>query len=58
MTADEYRTTLAELGLNPYSAGPVLGISRRQSRRYAYGDSAVPPRVELHLLALLSLSKD
>jgi hypothetical protein len=39
----EFRDALAALGLTAYSAGPVLGVSRRQVYRYAAGASIPAP---------------
>ncbi len=53
MTASDFRAALAELGLTAYSAGPVLGISKRQSYRYSAGRAPVPEPVTLLLRCLL-----
>lgn len=37
MTAAEYREALEFLGLSIVGAGPVLGVTGRQSQRYAAG---------------------
>lgn len=42
MTAKQFNDALRRLELTPYSAGPVLGISRRQAHRYAAGDTDIP----------------
>lgn len=52
MTETQYRNALKRLGLTPYSAGPILGISRRQAQRYAAGDPIPGPIVKLLRLAL------
>jgi hypothetical protein len=44
MTTAQYRTAIKKLGLKIFTAGPVLGISGRQSQRYAAGD-AIPETV-------------
>lgn len=51
MIAPEYRVALARLQITPYEAGPVLGISRRQSLRYA-AEGGVPDTIAklLHML--------
>jgi len=54
MTTAEFRAALADLGLTAYSAGPVLGVSKRQTYRYAAGASIPEPvarllRAYLHL---------
>jgi len=41
MTADEYRAILAKLDYTPNGAGPLIGVTRRQSLRYAAGESPV-----------------
>jgi hypothetical protein len=35
MTAAQYRTALAQLGLAPTAAARLLGVDERTSRRYA-----------------------
>ena len=41
MNAEEYQAALIVLGLTPYSAARWLGISLRQSHRYASGEQIV-----------------
>ncbi len=41
MTKDQYLKSLHKLNLTPYGAAAVLGISIRQSHRYASGEQAV-----------------
>lgn len=41
MTFRQYNAALAKLGLTPYAAARVLGISLRQSHRYASGEQPV-----------------
>jgi len=48
-----YGRALTELGLNQSSAARLLGISSRSSRRYASGESNVPPVVALLLRSLI-----
>lgn len=52
MTAHEYAEAIQQLGLSHSSAGPVLGITPRQSQRYAAGKQqvAVPVAKLLRLL--------
>jgi hypothetical protein len=53
MTGTQYSATIAKFGLTPYAAARVLGVSLRQSHRYASGESAIPrPVVKLLRLAL------
>lgn len=51
MTAKQFNAALNELGLTPYAAAALLGVSLRTSHRYAAGDSKVPRYVAL-LLAM------
>ncbi len=53
MTPDEYRATLASLGLSQAGAARLLGVQVRTSERWASGASEVPPPVE-RLLWLLA----
>ena len=55
MSPIEYRSTLSTLGLSIVGAAPVLGISRRQSQRFAAGDSPVPGPIA-KLLAFMQQS--
>jgi hypothetical protein len=57
MTRSEYNFVLHELGLTSYSAPAALGISRRQSYRYAAGDQPVPDVVAKLLAALIELRR-
>lgn len=57
MTPAQYTAQLHKLGLTPYAAGPELGISRRQSIRYAQGDADIPEIVEKLVMALVELRK-
>ena len=53
MKAAQYTAAIDRLGLTPYGASPVLGVSLRQSHRYASGESPVPhPVAKLLRLAL------
>lgn len=51
MTKEQYRKALDTLGLSIVGAGPILGITGRQSQRYAAGEP-IPLTVE-RLLELL-----
>jgi hypothetical protein len=42
MSRTEYRAALERLGLDWKTAGPALGLSRRQAFRLASGESKVP----------------
>ena len=42
MDAEEYRETIAELGLDQIQAGNVLGVSHRMSRYYIAGHTPIP----------------
>jgi len=57
MTADEYRSRIASLGLSQEGAGVWLGLSKRQGQRYATGESEIPEPVAklLRLMARLNL---
>ena len=56
MTPTQYVAQLAKLGLTPYRAGPVLGISRRQSIRYAQGDAPISETIAKLVQALVALN--
>jgi hypothetical protein len=45
MSADEYTRALEKMGWTPYAAALPLGISLRQSHRYASGNQPVKPAV-------------
>jgi hypothetical protein len=49
MTKAEYMKALAKLKLTPYGAAKLLGISLRQSHRYAAGDQPVKETVAILL---------
>ena len=53
MTQKQYNAALQKLGLSSYTAAPWLGISERQSQRYASGQQSVNRTVELLLQAYL-----
>ena len=53
MTKTQYRKALEELKLTPYSAAPALGISLRQSHRYASGEQPIKETVARLLEAYL-----
>ena len=54
MNAEEYQAALIVLGLTPYSAPRWLGISLRQSHRYASGEQVVSKPVVKLLDAYLA----
>ena len=41
MKPQQYLAALDQLGYSPYGAAPLLGISLRQSHRYASGEQIV-----------------
>lgn len=45
MTPDEYRDSIARLGLTPQRAGLWLGLSMRQGQRYTTGEAEIPSPV-------------
>lgn len=45
MDQREYRRVLAKLDIGVLKAGRVLGVSRRQTLRYANGESIIPDPV-------------
>jgi DNA-binding transcriptional regulator YiaG len=53
MTADEYRTAYAALGLTQAGAARLLGVDERTSRRWATGERDVPPPVSRFLTFLI-----
>lgn len=53
MTPQEYRDAIAELGLSIYAAGPVLGVSHRQSQRWAASYGSGPSETAAILLRLM-----
>ena len=53
MTAEEYRAALNKLGLSIIASGEHLGLSSRQSQRYANGTAAIgDPVAKLLRLAI------
>jgi hypothetical protein len=50
-----YLMALTKLGITPYGAGRVLGISPRMSMRYSNGEWPVPEHVAKHVAALILL---
>ena len=60
MTAAEYRAALNKLGLSIVSSAEHLGLSHRQSQRYANGSSPVADPVAklLRLAIRIGLSAD
>jgi len=55
MTPAEYKAQLELLGLTPYTARAVLGISPRQTYRYASGEAEIPDTVAKLLRAMVAL---
>lgn len=55
MTKDQYRSAITRLGWSIVGAGPMLGVSRRQSEYYASGQTQVPEPIENLIAALLAL---
>lgn len=53
MTADEYRETLAALGLSQVAAGRVLGVSQKTAHNYAINGPSGPAALALRILATL-----
>jgi hypothetical protein len=53
MAANEYRAALARFGLTQTGAARLFRADERTSRRWASGDRAVPPTVEILLELLL-----
>jgi hypothetical protein len=58
MTAAQYLTALAQLGLNPTAAGRLLCVDQRTSRRYASRGIFGPPEILLKLLLTSRISAD
>ena len=58
MTTEDYRAALDKLGLSIVGSAEYLGLSRRQSRRYANGTSPVADPVAklLHLTIRIGLT--
>lgn len=54
MNAQQYRNALQVLGLSIVGAAPVLGISRRQSQRYAAGTTPIPETIARLLTCYLA----
>lgn len=42
MNAEQYRKAIAKLNLTAITAATVIGVKKRQSFRYASGDTPVP----------------
>lgn len=54
MTAPQYNAALAKLDLTPYGAARVLGISLRQSHRYASGEQPIKETIAKLLACYLA----
>lgn len=52
MTAKEYCNTLKNMGLRQVDMAWIMGVTQRQSRRWAKGTSPVPRPAILLLVAL------
>jgi transcriptional regulator with XRE-family HTH domain len=60
MTPTQYRTAIERLGLSQVRAAAFLGISDRQSRRFALGEASIPPCIDklLRLMVRLNLKPE
>ena len=54
MTRDQYRATIARLGLNSRSAGELLGVSTKAAQAWHQGVTAVP----MPVVCLLKIIED
>lgn len=54
MTPTEYRDHIARLGLSQVRAGRLLGRDARTSRRWALGQSNIPPEAAIILRLLVA----
>lgn len=54
MTCAQYRTVIAALGLSQTSAAKFLGVSLKQSQRWANGHTPVPEAVAKLLRLMVS----
>lgn len=50
MNSEQYRAILKNLGLSVYASGRIIGISLRQSQRYAAGDAIPVPIARLLIM--------
>lgn len=57
MTPDEYRVTIATLGLSQLAAARLLGVDDRTSRRWANGERDIPPPAARFLRYLLATGR-
>jgi hypothetical protein len=57
VTAAQYIKLLKRLGLSPYAAAPVLGISVRMSLRYSAGSHDIPETIAKLVRALAELGR-
>jgi hypothetical protein len=53
MTPKQYVAALGRLGFSIVGSAPHLGISRRQSQRYASGEQPVPRTIEILLRMMM-----
>lgn len=60
MTANEYRAAIEQLGLSQLSAAKFLGVSDRQSRRFALAEADIPAHIAklLRLMIRLKITPD
>lgn len=54
MDKNEYREALAKLDLSQAAAGEIFGVGARTSRRWALGQTRVPPSVGMLLKLMVS----
>ena len=54
MTADEYRTAIASLGLSQVGAARLLGVSQKTGHNYAVHGPSGPAGLAIRLLASLA----
>jgi len=52
MTTEQYRETLRRMGLRQVDVAWMMGVTGKQSKRWATGKSPVPQAVHLLLLAM------
>ena len=57
MTANQFRATLARLGLSQRGASRLFNVNERTVRRWASGDIAVPEGIVTHLQTMLTMSE-
>ena len=57
MTANQFRATLARLGLSQRGASRLFDVNERTVRRWVAGDIAVPEGIVEHLRQMLTMSE-